>query len=473
MATRFVGITTANRSPLARELLLRTQKQHSGLWRGSRWILLSVTFITVIALLLTVWSGYRSAQHISTLVVRAEGYAFFHSIRRRLVELNKEPSSQDLQAILQDLQNSGLHYLGIYHTRGKPIAEVGSPVGKTTFPVRRRTYLKQEVQVMGQRVRMLGLGVLRVRKNPWRIRNWPTRPWAPEMHGPAPFPRSQLTRRTHTLHALIIEFEPLSARLVQREAQRSLMVGGLAALALLLATTFFWVVLRRLFRLEEQRQKEHQLALLGEMSAVLAHEIRNPLTSLKGHAQLLAEWLPEESKPRAKADRVIAEAVRLEELSSQLLDFVRMGNLECSSVDPAQLVQDITESLGSSHFSLDTQHAPQRWNLDPTRIRQVFSNLFENAIHASPDPASIEIRVFQEHQHLIVEVRDHGPGIAPDLLEKIFAPFFTTKFHGTGLGLAVAQRLVRMHGGSLRASNHPQGGAIFVISLPQSRPMKE
>ena len=223
-------------------------------------------------------------------------------------------------------------------------------------------------------------------------------------------------------------------------------------------------------KLEEQRFREQQLAALGEMSAVMAHEIRNPLTSLKGHAQLLVEYLPEGEKTKAKAERVVHEAKRLEHLSSQLLDFVRMGSLELSEVEPIAMLQDVAAMFDASKFVWETKRAPRQWQMDETRIRQVVANLLQNAIQSSPEEEKkVTIQVTQEGQQLRIAVRDQGPGVPEKDLQNIFTPFYTTRLHGTGLGLAVASRWVELHQGTLSVSNLAEQGAEFVVCLPQAR----
>jgi two-component system sensor histidine kinase HydH len=212
--------------------------------------------------------------------------------------------------------------------------------------------------------------------------------------------------------------------------------------------------------------EQKRLSQLGEMSAVLAHEIRNPLASLKGNAQLLAERLPADSREKSRADRVVSEATRLEALTSDLLDFARSGPLERAVVDPAVLVRTAIADVDASGFELDAAAAPASWPVDANRMRQALVNILQNARQAAHDGRPPRVRVAQEGAALVVEVRDFGPGLAAGSEARIFDPFFTTRTNGTGLGLAVVRRIVEMHGGTITASNHPQGGAVFCIRLP-------
>jgi two-component system sensor histidine kinase HydH len=188
---------------------------------------------------------------------------------------------------------------------------------------------------------------------------------------------------------------------------------------------------------------------------VLAHEIKNPLASLKGNAQLLAGGV--EGKQKAKAERVVDEAVRLEKLVSDLLAFVRTGQLDRAPMTPASLVPE--------GVAADLAKAPGTWSLDEPRMRQVIGNLVDNG-QAAGGP--VTVRIAEEGRRLVIEVADKGPGVPADERDKIFEPFFTKKTRGTGLGLAVARRVVEAHGGTISVGDAPGGGAIFRVEIPEA-----
>lgn len=267
------------------------------------------------------------------------------------------------------------------------------------------------------------------------------------------------------LGQIVLEFEPVIGKRLVDDARRAFMLSSAVAGAFLLVTAALWQLLRQREKREAHAEHERRLALLGEMSAVLAHEIRNPLASLKGHAQLLAEQLEAGSAQRRKADRVVKEAQRIETLSSSLLDFVRSGTIKRELVNPVDLIQRSAESI-AARFELDTHQAPPTFSLDPVRMQQVFTNVLENAALASGPEAAVNVRVSLDGERLAVKVRDHGPGIPAGEQEHIFEAFHTTRTRGVGLGLAVALRIVELHGGSIVAMNHPEGGAVFEVSIP-------
>jgi two-component system sensor histidine kinase HydH len=265
---------------------------------------------------------------------------------------------------------------------------------------------------------------------------------------------------------ILIEFAPQMADELRRSAQRTLLSGGIATLALLIAAAIFWQLSIRAERAHAHNERQRQLASLGEMSSVLAHELRNPLAALKGHAQLLLEQLQAGSRLHDKAGRVVKEAERLEALSEDLLSFVRTTVIDPQICNPAELLSDCAQSIAGSRIEVSAEQSPSRWRLDPERMRQVLCNLLRNAVEASPPDRSVLASACVEDGELCFNVRDFGKGIPAEDLEKIFEPFYTTRARGTGLGLPIARRLTALHGGSITAKNAPDGGALFCVRLP-------
>lgn len=238
------------------------------------------------------------------------------------------------------------------------------------------------------------------------------------------------------------------------------------------AVLLFWQQARARERAQRRLAQQERLSSLGEMSAVLAHEIRNPLASLKGHAQLLAEKTGDDHPEARKVRRIVDEAARLEKLTTDLLSFVRSGTLERAPTDPLALVDEVREELGDERIRVDGRDAPRSWSLDAARLHQVLSNLLRNALQASPEDGRVEVTVSggrsAKGSELRIAVRDHGPGLPAGREQEIFEPFVTHRTRGTGLGLAVARRIVELHGGTLAGRNHPGGGAAFEIRIPKA-----
>lgn len=393
------------------------------------WSVVVIFLLIGIALLATVWSTRTSVHDASDAVGRGEAQALEQAVRASLADLEGPATSADLEVIVREHAEEGLRYLALLDNSGNVVAAAGAPVGTGGGEIIGRNRRLQQVD---GRLRVQGRSLRRMRDGgrAWRI---------------------------------IIELEPVQAHALRESAALTLGIGALAAASLLGVAI---VLVRREARRnaeERKRERERRLASLGEMSAILAHEIKNPLASLKGNAQLLAAMLPSGEKPRAKAERVVDEAVRLERLTNDLLKFVRTGELHRTPVDPGALVREAAASV-TGEVAIDTGAAPGEWSLDPGRMREVIVNLIDNAVAAGP-PVRATVR--QEAGRLVIEVADAGPGVPEEERERIFEPFHTGKTQGTGLGLAIVRRVVEQHGGTITALASPGGGALFRAEIPE------
>jgi two-component system sensor histidine kinase HydH len=205
------------------------------------------------------------------------------------------------------------------------------------------------------------------------------------------------------------------------------------------------------------------LASLGQVAGVMAHELRTPLAALKGHAQLLEEL--SEGRARDRAARVVAEAQRLERVTEDLLSFARMASISRSVQDPAALVKEVA-ARAPDRVRVQDAGAPRRFPLDPERFTQLVENLVSTALVIDEDGGEVRVQLSAAEGGLRLVVEDHGPGLPPGDPERLFAPFFTTRARGTGLGLAVARRCAVLHGGRLWAERRAEGGARFIAVLP-------
>jgi two-component system sensor histidine kinase HydH len=390
------------------------------------------------ALVITVLTTKQRVESASDTVLRGQADVFLDGIRLRLRQLRRAPSDEDLKAIYEELRGDGLRYLASFDRDGHIAARAGEPLGDDASIENDFATIDRDLPVRrADRART----VTRSRRRRSRRRS----------------------RRYRNRIGVLIDFQPRVADELRSAATRTLTIGGLAAAALLIAGIVLmrWFIRREAMQRDLERKK--RLATLGQMSAILAHEIRNPLASLKGNSQLLARMLPEGDKPRAKADRVVAEAQRLEALTNDLLEFARSAEIEREPADPTELVREAAAHL-EDRVVIDDSAAPERWSLDRHRFGQVVTNLLDNAAQASDEP--VEARIAEDRGQLLVTVRDHGPGIASDDLPHLFEPFFTKRNHGTGLGLAVVQRLVELHNGTVTAENAADGGAVFRVRIP-------
>jgi two-component system sensor histidine kinase HydH len=263
----------------------------------------------------------------------------------------------------------------------------------------------------------------------------------------------------------VVEFVPTQAQALVRRALLGLFLSSSAAALLMSAAAVLWQLGRRTDCMRGELARREQLAQLGAMSAVLAHEIRNPLSSLKGNAQLLAEN-PNDGRVSARIERVVRDAVRLETLTNDLLQFAQSGAVQRSPTSPARVLEAASLTVDSTRVQILTAGAPDRWSLDAGRMEQVLVNLLDNALRVTPTNLKVVAEVARSGDELVYAVRDRGPGVPASERSRIFEPFHTTRVQGTGLGLAVARRIVGLHGGRIEVDDAPDHGAVFRVSIP-------
>jgi len=235
----------------------------------------------------------------------------------------------------------------------------------------------------------------------------------------------------------------------------------------------------RLKEMEEEVHRAERMAALGRMAANIAHEIRNPLASMSGSIQLLADSIDADGSERKLMNIVVREADHLNRWISEFLEFARPREPVLEEIDFSELVGEVVEMLRCDErargvelsFQGDADH---RLTGDRTRLRQIAWNLALNAVEAVADqetPGHVTISIGTTGGSIILTVHDNGPGIDSELSQRIFEPFFTTKAGGTGLGLAAVHRNVEDHGGSVQVvTDRDGGGTSFVVTLPTNHP---
>lgn len=407
--------------------------------------------------------GWWSVRDAGAAVLRGEAGGWGRTVQARLREMEGGATHEALAALLDELRDDGLTYLALVG-RGGVRMEAGTP-----SPSPRSAAATDEPLLVDGRVRVVLPGPRGADRGPRRrpvfLRD---QPMPPAWHGDGPRPAEG--RPPQGPQALIIEFEPRHWPQLMGAARRSLIFGSATAFTVMLLSLVAWQASRRQRLMEQEAARARHLAVLGEMSAVLAHEIRNPLAALKGHAQLLEEALvdPALEKARAKVGRIVTEATRLERITTDLLGFVRTGELARARTDLTALVRDSLEDVvPADRLRLDLPVNPVIVDVDAARLRQAIDNVARNAVQGGE--GAVEIALSLEGEVVTIAVRDHGAGIPAGQEEHIFEPFVTTRTRGTGLGLSIARRIVDLHGGTLTAANHPDGGAVFRIRLPRAR----
>src|SRR5258705_419638 len=390
-----------------------------GLAMRSGWLVTSLAL--GVAAVGSAWINWRSTRHAANDLVSAQAEHY----RDEVVATNRvEPAQRGaaLDSIVRTHSDGGLLFAAWVRPSGALVSSGGQPDPRSLAMT---DSVHQQMIRLGNRLRAI--------------------------FPPPGAPRVSLFGGGNP-PIIVVEFQPILATSLEERALRTLLIAGIAALVLMTAGFGFW-------RISQRFEAQQRLTALGQMSAVLAHEIRNPLASLKGHAQLLVEQLAPGSAESRRANRVVDEATRLESLTSDLLDFARTGPIDLRPVDPVALTRGAAREVIGQQAKVESANAPERWPLDERRFRQaVLINLLRNAAQAVPAARPPETRVAMENGDLVFSIRDFGPGLPAGQEQNIFDAFFTTRTTGTGLGLAVARRIVELHGGHIEAANAPGGG---------------
>ena len=227
-----------------------------------------------------------------------------------------------------------------------------------------------------------------------------------------------------------------------------------------------------------QTRQLEQRALLGDITAVFAHEVRNPINNISLGLQVLADSLDASNHNQDTIERMRQDCQRLTDLMKSVLDFSKTSNYNFSSVDIPVLIERLIKRWGPRLNRLNIKHHVQfsqgilKVSGDHRALEQVFTNLISNATQAMESMGSgmlavrISSTISEDGRPMVqIDISDSGPGIPSDILNRIFDPFFSTKESGTGLGLSITKQIVTAHKGSLNVSTFP-GGTIFHVRLP-------
>ena len=230
--------------------------------------------------------------------------------------------------------------------------------------------------------------------------------------------------------------------------------------------------LHELKSMEQELLRAEKLSAIGQLSAGLAHEIRNPLGSIKGAAEILGADYSRSHKKYKISQILIKEVDRLNKVLSNFLAFARPTPLALAPCDLSREIESTIKLIESQAENAGVKISRPRQRrmppllLDAEKIRQVLLNLMLNAIQAMPGGGEMKIQAAYNGQKALISISDSGQGIAEKDLPNIFNPFFTTKKGGSGLGLAISHTIIREHGGSIRVNSRPGQGSCFTIILP-------
>ena len=222
-------------------------------------------------------------------------------------------------------------------------------------------------------------------------------------------------------------------------------------------------------QLESQLREQAALTRLGEMAAVVAHEVKNPLTGIRGAVQIIGSRLPPGNRDADIIKEIVSRIDALNNLMKDLLLFARPPQPRMAPVDPlpilTMVIGLVRQDPGARDVTIEVDGAAPALHADAELLKLILQNLLLNAVHAVQGKGGIRVAVRASDEMCTIAVADSGPGIPPEVREKLFTPFFTTKSRGTGLGLSTAKRFVEAQGGSIAIDCPASGGTTVVIQL--------
>jgi two-component system sensor histidine kinase HydH len=232
--------------------------------------------------------------------------------------------------------------------------------------------------------------------------------------------------------------------------------------------------MREIRELQEKVRRSERLASLGRLASGIAHEIRNPLSSIKGFAQYFQGKLKPASQDKGYADIMIREVERLDRVIAGLLDFARPQAPRPERVSIGEIL-DHSLTLVQSDLQRKEIEVERNYddgniilNVDKDQITQAFLNIFKNSLESMEGGGKLRVSLRRNRDKTMVEIRisDTGSGISRENLSRIFDPFFSTKKKGTGLGLAITLKIIENHGGEIGVDSSQGKGTTFRVVLP-------
>lgn len=246
--------------------------------------------------------------------------------------------------------------------------------------------------------------------------------------------------------------------------------GMFFIIAVLWVVGYFFVrASRHLDELRMKMAERERFAVIGEMASVLAHEIRNPLGSIKGFAQYLKEQnTNNRTQGTDSLDIIVSESKRLEDLTEDLLMYAKPVEVKSGDFDVLELINEVIKAMQNNKNVDIKVSVPAGITIksDSAKLKQILMNILQNAVDA--ESKVIDIKAEFMNDKMMISISDDGCGMSQEIKENAFKPFFTTKTKGTGLGLAIVDKLTKSIGGRITLKSEPQKGTVFKIVIPEN-----
>jgi signal transduction histidine kinase len=226
-------------------------------------------------------------------------------------------------------------------------------------------------------------------------------------------------------------------------------------------------------RAEERLREQEALARLGQMAAVVAHEVKNPIAGIRGALQVIGSRMPADARDRPIIGEIIARLDGLNTIVQDLLVFARPRELRAEPLELKPLILSTIDMLkrdpGMAGLQVEIDGDGAVVRADAEQLQVAFQNVLMNAAQAMAGAGRVQVTIELVQDAWKVSIADSGPGMPPDVRNKVFEPFFTTKSRGTGLGLPIARRVVEAHGGHIAIDTPASGGTVVSVSLPATK----
>lgn len=225
----------------------------------------------------------------------------------------------------------------------------------------------------------------------------------------------------------------------------------------------------------EEKEKAKRMSLIGQLSAGIAHEIRNPLTGINISLEMLKEAPNINDTQKKSIDKILKELSDIEDLINSLLEITKPASLKLKKENIDNFIKNfiarVSDYAKKKDVTIDykNQAKDPKAMIDEKKLNQVFMNLFHNSLEAIKDKGAIEISLSENEENVFISFKDYGTGIKKEIVDKIYEPFYTTKKEGAGLGLYITKTIIEAHNGSIDVISDGSSYTLFLISLPKIR----